>query len=539
MRIVEVAYSLPAETFIQRHAEALYRAGVDLILVARSKTDPKNANASIADDIFEIPAAIMPTWAHMKIGEKLSTLRYALFHLHRSPHKLRYKALLAFFERLKPDLIHFHTARYAASLGWVPRALGIPYTVSVRGSDIQVFPLRSREMAREIARALRRATLVHAVCDHLGDLIQILFGTRLPVRTIYTTVPVPPNLPDYEPPNNRLHFLSVGRLMWRKAHVDLLSAVAWLKKEGLPAHLTLIGSGVDEQRILWWMKRFRLQGNVDFPGRVPANRLPQMYSRATAFVQSSIAEGFSNAVAEAMAWGCPVFATAVGGTAEIIRDGENGFLLPPLQPERWTEKLSLARERTVMQQVREAAYETARKYFSPQQHAEAFVSFFEEAIRRGTTPRTTSQAYGSENGYQHELANNLTSFDDVCLLIRGEWRWENGADLILRALAPLVRNQRMCLIFQGKGPQEDELRYLARFLDIDKKVIFFNSEEDFENKTKYTRKEIPVLYINNAQNQGWWLQRSERVLGRIPFGNLKLLILLCSQALNSSLQLGV
>lgn len=47
------------------------------------------------------------------------------------------------------------------------------------------------------------------------------------------------------------------------------------------------------------------------------------------FVLNSTYEGFPHVVLEAMGAGLPVIATAVGGTPELVRDGENGVLLPP------------------------------------------------------------------------------------------------------------------------------------------------------------------------------------------------------------------
>jgi glycosyltransferase involved in cell wall biosynthesis len=57
-----------------------------------------------------------------------------------------------------------------------------------------------------------------------------------------------------------------------------------------------------------------------------------MFAGADGFVLSSISEGLPNSVMEAMATGVPIVATDVGGVAELVRDGETGFLVTAANP---------------------------------------------------------------------------------------------------------------------------------------------------------------------------------------------------------------
>lgn len=392
MKVIEVTYNWPAEVFIQRHLQTLQAScGMKVRLVARQRLDGKELAASIASRRGDIPALVMPNFDHLSRLGQLLSLRH-LVAAGRRPRvgqqQLRHEVLLAFFERLQPDLIHFHASSLAALMRWIPNELGVPYTVSVRGSDVQVHPLRSQEEASRIAEALVDASGVHVVCKHLGDLSSDLVGHPLEYTRIYTTVPIPDSLMPYAPESessDAVNLLAVGRLHWRKNFRALLIAVKTLLDRGLKTRVTLVGSGEQEDAIRYWTAQLGIESAVTLTGKVDYDEICILLRRCHAFVQSSIVEGFSNATGEAMALGCPVFATDVGGTAEIIENGRNGFLLPPLEPRDWADILALARRQSLMEQVRAVAYETACRHFSAKRHAQAFASFYTQAISCGTS----------------------------------------------------------------------------------------------------------------------------------------------------------
>ena len=82
------------------------------------------------------------------------------------------------------------------------------------------------------------------------------------------------------------------------------------------------------------------------------------------FVLPSLAEGFSLSIVEALAAGLPVIATRVGGAAEIIEDGRNGFLVPPADVEALGQAVLrvLSLEAPERDKLRQAALETARRF---------------------------------------------------------------------------------------------------------------------------------------------------------------------------------
>jgi len=123
---------------------------------------------------------------------------------------------------------------------------------------------------------------------------------------------------------------SVGCLAPRKDYGTLLEALALLRRRGVPFHAALIGDGPERAALEARAGALGLAEQVRFLGeRADVERLLPVLD---VFVLSSREEGMPNALLEAMAAGRPAVATAVGGTGEVLRDGETGWLVPPASP---------------------------------------------------------------------------------------------------------------------------------------------------------------------------------------------------------------
>ena len=123
----------------------------------------------------------------------------------------------------------------------------------------------------------------------------------------------------------RLRLLFVGRLVYNKNVRMLLLALARLPAERRP--LTWIaGFGPDRGDLLILRERLELSDDVRFLDE--RDDTAELMLAADLLVLPSREEGLSNVIIEAMGSGLPIIATAVGGTPELIRDGENGLLVP-------------------------------------------------------------------------------------------------------------------------------------------------------------------------------------------------------------------
>jgi D-inositol-3-phosphate glycosyltransferase len=169
--------------------------------------------------------------------------------------------------------------------------------------------------------------------------------------------------------------LFVGRIQRLKGIDVLLRAAAALRDDlGTVRVLVVGGSGeasgtrpVEEERELARLHAIvaerGLQDSVRFVGAVEQSRLAQYYRAANVTVMPSTYESFGLVAVESMACGTPVVASRVGGLATIVRDDENGALIPWRDPRLFADRIRpILTEPDLADRLRVGALETARRY---------------------------------------------------------------------------------------------------------------------------------------------------------------------------------
>ncbi|MBI3670231.1 MAG: glycosyltransferase [Acidobacteria bacterium] len=122
-----------------------------------------------------------------------------------------------------------------------------------------------------------------------------------------------------------------------------------------------------------------LAGNVKFLG--PSEQVFSLLKMSDVFCLPSRSEGFSNALVEAMACGLPCVATRVGGNAEALSDGENGFLVAPEDAAATADRiLTLLRQPARAQQMGRAAREVAEVKFTQDAMMKNLVGVYERLL---------------------------------------------------------------------------------------------------------------------------------------------------------------
>jgi glycosyltransferase involved in cell wall biosynthesis len=195
------------------------------------------------------------------------------------------------------DLVHAH---------WLPSALPAlatrkPFVVQLWGTDVEL----ARRAPRAFRRLLRRASLVLAPSEALADDARWLGARDVAVVPTGVRLPETVTTPD-EPP----HVLYVGRLSAEKGIRELAAAT-----EGLAR--VIVGDGPLRSLV------------PDTVGFVAPRELGPRYERASVVVCPSHREGYGVVAREAMAYGRPVVASAVGGLIDAVEDEVTGLLVPP------------------------------------------------------------------------------------------------------------------------------------------------------------------------------------------------------------------
>ncbi len=183
-------------------------------------------------------------------------------------------------------------------------------------------------------RALRSAHHVLCPSAYLRD-VALGWGldpTRLSV--LPNPAPTVPELPARDELREELSLTGptlafAGRLGPQKSLDVALEAVARLPD----VTLVVAGDGPDRDALERLARELGVDGRARFLGSLPRDRVLRLFRAADASVLSSSWENLPHTVLEALAVGCPVIATAVGGVPEVVRDEENGLLVPARDPD--------------------------------------------------------------------------------------------------------------------------------------------------------------------------------------------------------------
>ncbi len=133
-------------------------------------------------------------------------------------------------------------------------------------------------------------------------------------------------------PAETARIVTCGRLDFRKGHQDLIRAVVSARDLGLRVSLTILGEGPARSDLESLIETLEAGDSVELRGAVSEGDVRGALEASHIFALASHEEAIGVATMEAMAMGLPVVVTAVGGVAELVREGVDGFLVSPENP---------------------------------------------------------------------------------------------------------------------------------------------------------------------------------------------------------------
>ena len=176
---------------------------------------------------------------------------------------------------------------------------------------------------------------------------------------------------------------TVARLYVTKGLTYLLDTAAIVKETHPCAEFKVYGEGELREELMTKAAHLGLDGEKIFPGAFTSReQLSQIMARTDIFLLTSVLEGQPLVVVEAMAYGCPIVTTNVGGIPEIIQDDLNGLLCPPESPECLADKIRLLIDDPALRQrlSRAARIAYEQSAFQPQAVSSRFIKVYGEVL---------------------------------------------------------------------------------------------------------------------------------------------------------------
>ncbi|HWW90535.1 MAG TPA: glycosyltransferase [Solirubrobacteraceae bacterium] len=277
------------------------------------------------------------------------------------------------------ELIHAHNAVPAGDAVRLARP-SVPLVVSVHGGDVLYTAIRSEAGAKAVARGLAAARLVLANSQGIAELARNHGAGETRVVHLGADLPAAARPPRGE---GIPTIVTVGHLIARKRHADVVRALAVLGQKHPTLRYAIIGEGPERVALEGLSARLGVAGRVEFHGQLAPDRAVALARRGTLFVMPSTEEAFGVAYVEAMAGGVP----AIGcrgepGPEEIAAAGDGLVLVPPGDVERLTQRIDeLLCDSQRLREAGQRARATVAAHFTWQRCGVETVAAYEHALR--------------------------------------------------------------------------------------------------------------------------------------------------------------
>jgi glycosyltransferase involved in cell wall biosynthesis len=292
----------------------------------------------------------------------------------------------------RPDLLHIqgYTSNLLFVIDWA-HAQKLPVVYEEHQTPDAKF-----DWWQDFNQSINKAATVVAVSEKSAQALRDVCGVTQPI------VVRSPLLPDplasgwqrngkLRPHGDPKYITTVSRLYVTKGLNHLLEAIVQVRSTHPATRFRVYGDGPLRQELLEYASKLGLDGNQIFMGAFTHRELSTIMAQTDIFVMSSVLEGQPLALVEAMAYGCPIVATSVGGIPELINDGVNGLLCGPGDSVCLADKICTLIEDSALRlrlgQAARRSYEQGP--FQPVSLSEHFVSIYDRVLQQAH-PKLTS-----------------------------------------------------------------------------------------------------------------------------------------------------
>ncbi len=304
----------------------------------------------IAPIPFSPPLKYLPYYEFCKIPSiehsEEGTVHHPRF-LYLLPKKIFYGFIGEFYRRSvsnyilknieKADLVHAHQV-YPDGYGVMDLCSmwNIPLIVDVHSRGSLDTWLNNRRIRDKVIKVLEFSSKILCVSNELSKFLNEIGFDSDKIELLPLGVDIrnfDPNKKNDIRENLSIKqeklILFVGRLDKLKGVNCLLMAIDIVRRSFKKFKLVIVGKGPELQNLKHLNKKLNLNDFTLFIGELKENNLIKWFIAADLFILPSFTEGRPMVIYEAMASGCPIIASNVGGIPEQVKDGYNGYLIEP------------------------------------------------------------------------------------------------------------------------------------------------------------------------------------------------------------------
>ncbi|MDF1744194.1 MAG: glycosyltransferase [Gimesia sp.] len=271
----------------------------------------------------------------------------------------RINQLANFFSVRNYDLLHTHNAYphfYGSLAGYRAK---IPATIHTRHGRRFGETLSER---LQFALASRISDCVVPVSDDTGERCKnIGWLPDRKIKRIWNGIDVDRFV--FTGPADKLTAITVSRLSPEKDLITMLEAVKSVVSSIPQFHLMIVGNGPEREILERKTAALQLESHVTFLGE--RSDIPDLLSQSGFYVSSSLTEGISLTLLEAMSVGLPVVTTSVGGNPEIVQQPDTGLLVPSANPSKLADAIiQMCQQQTNWNKMGQQARDRVEQYFN-------------------------------------------------------------------------------------------------------------------------------------------------------------------------------
>lgn len=389
MRIGLVLSSTPAysETFFNSKIKGLQEHGYSVVLLTQTRRKDFDLCPVItAPKVYKNP--VLQTLSMVGVILRLliqpkSLIKYIRLEkqLNTSTKRLLKKIYLhSHILNQKIDWLHYGYATKAIESEFLAKAIGAKLAVSFRGFDINVYPIKHPKCYDLLWKEVDK---VHSISN---DLMQKAYGIGLSKKKPYNIITPAVNLSHLNAlkgskiNHKNPQIVTVARLNWIKGLDHALNTMKILKDNNFDFEYHIIGSGspTEIERYTFQIHQNQLQNHVFLHGKLSHKKVLTILNSADLYIQTSIQEGFCNAVLEAQALGLLCIVTDAGALPENIIDKKTGWIVPKRQPKLLANKIIevIGLPEAEQKIIQNQAVKHVEKNFNIEKQQDAFAEFY-------------------------------------------------------------------------------------------------------------------------------------------------------------------